>query len=346
MYIDNTQLTSFLTCPWLWWERYVKGMTPDRPNRQRDDALALGGLVHAGLEVLGNTGEAQIPEGAMQEWTPSLECFRAAQKLLAGFSRAFPEPPWKVQKCEEPLTFPLMLDFDGPDIQGLAKIDQYYYVPTETVLESGTSEYPLVLSPGWWINEYKTKAATRLTRGAWMAQWQMNLQASFQCLALRKKIGEWPRGVLLTTLEKPAETPPKRKCKQCKGLYEYAAYLLVSEGGHACPMCGHCQVLSALAPRTEKEPTYFRFSVERTPERLERDLQIITNVARAMDTMADDGPLSTAWPDFLSCVNSVTGWQCEFFEPHVAMRWAEDCAGFVRADTLKYMERKEKVDVV
>jgi hypothetical protein len=50
-FIDFSQFNSFQKCPWFWAERYLRGYKQTYAGAlQRDDAMAIGSLVHDGLE--------------------------------------------------------------------------------------------------------------------------------------------------------------------------------------------------------------------------------------------------------------------------------------------------------
>ncbi len=347
-YLDYTQTRAFLTCPWKWYERYVRQLVPLHQPYQRDDTMTIGSLVHAGLENWGRNRRPEIPEAAVAELNPTPDAFNLAQGMVHQYVRVYPEENWAFVRCEEPLRFPLGLN----DTEGLAKIDKYFYLPEAATIETGLEGEQMTLSPGWWIHEYKTKSA-QISHSLYAKQWESGLQADFQVLALQHELvglsGQVPpyadacpqvQGVLVQVLEKPRVYIPKRKCKGCSETIEMSLWMPATDGASACPMCGNAQVLKPYEPKAQAPPTFYRLMVTRTPERLVRAARDIVNIAFRMEEMRLMGFRDAfAIPNSEACVNSIYG-PCEYFEPHTAGMEAVEGAQFVREDTLRYANQQ------
>ena len=341
--IDYSQYKTFKRCPLLWWETYVDRWQKAWPERQRDDALALGALVHSMLDSYVKYGTPAPSPDALEELTPSDECMSQAWALVNGYVRAYPQEEFDLHFTEEPVEFPI-----NPGTKGVAKIDAYFYLPEDQELESGIPGYPMVLSAGWWIREYKTKAAS-VDRALFMQSWQSNMQASFQTLALQHKlrvdgaVGE-VQGVMVSVLEKPRTYVPKRKCKGCSELLEMSTYLSVVGGGSACPLCGHVQELTPYNPKSRPEPSYFRFAVTRTQEQLNNHKQNIQLTAEDMRFIQIDYERHI-YANYESCIDTRSRGsyaECAFFKRHTYGDQNND--GLVQvADPLRYVygEREE-----
>lgn len=332
MIIDYSALAAWQFCPGKWYERYVNRRRRKWPHGQRDDAMALGSLVHEGLRVWQLDHELRIPEEVQDEVLPTRECLAQAQELVLGYTRRYPEERWPLVRCEEPLQLPLSpASEEREGISLLAKVDSYFYVPEATQIESGLPEGAVfTLDPGWWIHEYKTKSPF-IPMGIYMQGWEMNLQASFQTMALAHHIrstqlpdptgGAQPvRGILINVLEKGKRYIPKRKCKSCAEYYEFAMWRPTGKGTYTCPVCGVAQALQPLkeAP-VESPPTYYRIVVTRTQEALEIDRAHILATAERMQHMAEAGLMSEPWHKG-NCVDTRWKSACEYFAPHTYLR--------------------------
>ena len=319
--IDYSQYSLWNFCPWAWYERYIL-QRQLRYVGQRSDPLCLGSLVHNGLDNFARAGVPEIDEVTTREMNPTPDTLKLAHTMLLGYMRRYPAELWPVERSEQPLLFPIDNDFEGRGgLQGLAKLDGYFYVPQDTTIESGIPGYTLTLSRGWWAKEYKTKAFGR-RRADWIKEWQSKRQADFQMLALQHMIEEHPRhridditvqGVLVRVLEKPHEYTPMRKCKACGESSELMSFVALAEG-YACPLCGRAQAVTPYAPKVPKTPDYFSLLVTRQPERLAIAKQEILNVAIAMQRAYDDP--SSMIPNRDACVNNIHHRECEYFGPH------------------------------
>lgn len=328
-YIDYTQYKDFWKCPWYWYDKHVAGYRKKFAG-QRSDALAFGALVHSGLEQWAKIKQPIITQSVIDEVTPTPECLTAAQELVNGYVMHYPSEEWEIHYQEEPVLFPIRASSDAwagvtapPQAHGLAKIDAFFYNPTQCTVESGLPDYTLDLEPGWWIREYKTKDASR-NRANWMLNWRTNMQASFQMLALtallkrEETLVKAPvRGVLVCVLEKPKLYIPERKCKnpECGRMAELAAYIPIGDGKSSCPYCGFAQVLKPYEPKTKVHGAYFRMKVLRTPEELSRDFEEISDTFAGMQELRTYGPQAIP-PNKEACVHEWFG-ACEFFGNHV-----------------------------
>lgn len=339
--IDYSQLSKFHFCPWGWYENYVRGMQP-RYVGQRSDALALGSLVHNGLDNFGRTGKLLIDSTTVSEVNPTTECYQLAELLVAGYIRKYPAERWVMEHMEAAVEFPLLNTL----WRGIAKLDRYFFVEEDTTIDAGLPGQTLTLGRGWWSQEFKTKAHG-IPRNTWMKEWASKRQADFQLLALIDLLDHYPhserytnsstdtvRGVLVSVLEKPREYTPMRKCKGCGVSYELASYL-VSAAGHICPMCSHVQILSPYKPTVPSNPEFFRMIVTRTPHQLEEARYEISQAAEQMDAMAQEGMHHTP-PHRDNCITNRWHRQCEYAEQHISgNRVAEPT--FIHVDPYKYI---------
>lgn len=305
-FIDYSQYRIWSKCPWAWYWRYVRGWAK-KFEGQRKDALCMGSLVHDGLEQFGKTGVPRITEETILEMTPTPEALGVARDMVEEYAKLYPGEEWEIHRFEQPLRFPLL-----PHKQGLAKVDAYFYNPEQKQLESGLPGYELSLSPGWWIREYKTKDAG-LSRANWNQNWEVNMQASFQMLALQEQIKEPVQGVLVSVLEKPRMYIPKRKCKGCGESFEMGLYLSTGDG-HACPSCGTVQKLSVYEPKVKLTPQFYRVVAVRNEEQLKQALSEITQTADLMDALGEaEHEVVTVPPTRENCVHPIYG-TCEYYK--------------------------------
>ncbi|MDE1766597.1 MAG: hypothetical protein KGI27_10065 [Thaumarchaeota archaeon] len=281
----------------------------------------MGALVHSGLQVWQESHVVAIPDQAIEEFTPDMETRNLALELIYGYARRYPQELWPLGKCEEPVLFPLIIGGvygtkEVGRLEGLAKIDRYFYVPEPSQIDTGVPGQSMILNPGFWIHEYKTKSPY-IPISLYMQSWDMNMQATFQCMALSHKLkGEPVQGVLINVLEKPRKYIPKRKCKGCKETQEFATYIPTGTGEYACPSCGTRQVLQPLKLDTPTvPPEYYRFPVTRTREDLERWKPQIIQVGQQMIQMAEQGLDSVPWTT-KNCVDFKWNSACDYFGHH------------------------------
>lgn len=317
-YIDYSQYRDYLYCPLFWYEKHVNKRTLSYPTKERDDALALGSLVHEGLRIWQEQKIISIPQNVINEINPSYHTLTLAHLLVEGYVRTYPIENFTLTKQEEPL--PFTLSNSNIETKGIAKLDSYFYVPESTTISTSTEE--LYLTKGWWIQEYKTKAQ-EISRALFYQKYQINLQPSFQLLALREKLNLNPQGVVISVLEKPRPYVPKRKCKQCSVQYEFALWIESpsQEGYYQCPVCSNTQKLQKLdIDKLENDPSlrpsYFKFIIQREEERLKRDEEQIAKVAAEMAAYSTN-PLEYGIMNTENCINPLTKKQCMYWNNHV-----------------------------
>lgn len=335
LYLDYSQFDSFMKCEWYWWDSYRMQFRKAPKEGQSDDARTLGSLVHAGLQHFRETGTPAILAGSVAEFGPTPEALATATQLVHGYVATYPNEHFTKYYCEEPLRFPLLPGV----LDGLAKIDSYFNIAEPVTLESGLGDQ-FVLDPGWWIHEYKTKAASK-DIGKYLGSWRMNMQACFQILAAQQITGEMPRGVLVNVLEKAPEYTPIRTCKACKERVELRDWQPTGSG-YQCPQCQNVQDIDT-SDKTKKErvPRYYRIMVQRSLDELERARVDMIQVAERMLHM-DVQYAATGDPAAVrrtsSCVDQVWG-NCDYFLPHSMGQSAAGFDGFVSVDALHYVTR-------
>jgi len=317
-FLDYSQYYLWHRCPAFWYEKTINRREPRLPETQRSDALCVGSLVHSGLEVWQKTHQVSIPQGTLDEMNPTPETFNLCMSMIYGYAKTYPEERWPLIRTEEPLRFPLLEDLDG-----LAKLDEYFYVEELTSIPAGVFGQEITLTPGWWIQEYKTKDPG-IDLGMWMRRWEANMQASFQLLALEHHLKtttafdrQGPEGILLTILEKPKLYEPKRKCKSCLKQYPFDLWLPSGEGLYGCPVCGNMQKVAKLKENpVTSEPAFYRMLVQRSDERLQRDLKQLRGIGTSMFWMQENGLEGAAW-NTEACIDPKMNRQCPYFNNHI-----------------------------
>jgi len=293
--------------------------------------MALGSLVHSGLENWYKVGAPNIDNETVEDVNPTPECYNFAQQLLTEYIRQYPSEPWTLVSTEEPILRPFT---EGGDDCLMAKVDSYFYADQQLDLVSNEEGHTITLTPGYWVQEYKTKAAS-ISRANYMAMWEANRQASFQLLALEHKLKEPVQGVIVNVIEKPQPYIPKRKCKGCGEQYELASYIPHADG-HACPLCGHVQKLKPYEPKTERSASFFRMKVTRTAEQLEQHLTEARGVFGQMQAMIALGMDSYYFPpNTNSCVDMRFG-PCSYFRNHTYNISTLEDGLMQEKDTTKY----------
>src|SRR6266480_2185468 len=112
-HIDNSQYSQWMHCPWAWWEKYVNKRSKAWPGQLRDDALAIGSLVHNGLDNWYARQEPNIDQEEIERINPTPECLRLCKKLVYGYVQTFPKEAWQLVHTEAPLRFKLIEGKDG-----------------------------------------------------------------------------------------------------------------------------------------------------------------------------------------------------------------------------------------
>lgn len=334
-FIDYSQYKTWTDCEYKWLESYVRGVRRAPKPGQKDDARTVGSLTHAGLQALRLTGRPDIPDTAITQYEPTPEALTAARGLLLGYVRAYPGEQELTDRyfCEEPVRFPL----PSASWSGLAKIDSYFTIRETCTVPDGLGSV-IGLTPGLWIHEYKTKDASKDV-GKYVMGWRMNMQPSFQMLALGNKIGVPIQGVLVNVLERTKPYHPKRTCKGCKKQTEFRDWITASRLGenvYTCPECYNTQVLEVPEAKVVPANKYYRLAVQRNEEELTRDLHEIDEVAIRMEDLANSAGHTIPIRATERCVDSVWG-PCEYYDPHSSSRQADEFQGFIKTDAIKYV---------
>ena len=326
-FLDYSQFDTFMACELKWWERYRQEYQREPKTGQNNDARTLGSLVHEGLDAFRTTGTPTIANASIIKYRPSPECLSEATLLLNGYIATYPTELFTRYYCEEPLRFPLHTQMDG-----LAKIDSYFNIGEPITIPTGLGS-SFTLEPGWWIHEYKTKAASKDV-GKYIGSWRMNMQAAFQMMALEAMVGERPKGVLVNVLEKAPEYKPVRTCKSCKERSELRDWIPAADG-YRCPQCDNVQDLDTKDnSKVARVPKYYRIMVQRSMAELERSrIDMVTVAQRMVEIDAGADPLRRT----NSCVDQIWG-QCEYYGPHSEGLSAAQYNGFVKVESLHYVK--------
>jgi len=314
-FVDYSQFNAFQKCPYYWYERYCRGYIRKYDGGQRDDAMAIGSVVHSGLEnyYLHNTPTPN--QDVLEENNLTPDAGWLAQQMINGYVLTYPKEAWTLMGVEEPLIYKTFTP-----VPLLAKVDAFFRVEEPMSIPGGPDGEEIYLRPGLWIQEYKTKADGR--RDLWLQRWAVDMQADFQMLALdaaypaseRKGDNEEICGLLVNVIEKPRQSTPRRKCKGCKETYDYMSYLNTVDGW-ACPVCGFVQQLTPLKIDTPREATYFRHKVERSPEQLQVSRRLISHVAERMLYMEQRPNMGSEVYNKSQCLHSIYG-PCDYFNNH------------------------------
>lgn len=333
-FLDYSQFDTFMGCEYKWWERYRNQYEKAPKPGQQSSARVLGSLVHLGLDRYRTLGTPTISPSDAAPYDPTPECLLEANTLVAGYAGAFQHEAFTKYYCEEPLRFPLHERMDG-----LAKIDSYFNVGETVTRENGLGDIH-ALEPGWWIDEYKTKAASKDV-GKYVASWRMNMQACFQMMALYELTGEMPRGVIVNVLEKAPEYTPIRSCKSCKERVELRDWLPTG-AGYRCPECGNIQDIDTTdKSKKVRVPKFYRIMVQRTLAELDRARIDMLNVCERILGMdanyaMNGDPAATRRTS--SCMDQIWG-ACEYYECHNQLLTADQYAGYVPIESLAYVTK-------
>lgn len=348
--IDYTQYACWSKCPWLWIERYVRNLRRRRSgDYANDDTRTIGTLVHAGIEAWHRTKQIGIPESVVIEANPTADALRLCEYIVQQWVRTYEGDNWTVEALEEPLEKRL-----SADVVIMAKVDSVLRVHEQTALTDGWRHEKIVLEPGVWAQEYKTKDS-KIDRNRWMARWQFDMQAVFQTIVGRER---WPgefRGVMVNVIEKPSQYVPRRKCKGCSTLYEYGSYLPAGDGEYNCPMCGLKQKLTALKDKPEfVGAEFYRFVQQPSERQIEQAQNEINKTALLMSSLktgivGSGNPLyelmiHMTMPNRLSCYDTIYG-PCEFGQWHVNGDDVDVASPLIEIkDNSKYMRVEGKRD--
>lgn len=333
-FIDYSQLDTFSGCELRWWERYRSQYTKAPKLGQKNDPRVFGSITHAALDNFRVMGTPTVSADTMARYDPTPECLQEALQLAAGYVATYPNEEFTKYYCEEPLKFPLHERMDG-----LAKIDSYFNLAEPVSIEDGLGDR-FTLEPGWWIHEYKTKAASKDV-GKYVGSWRMNMQPAFQCFALAELVGEKVKGVLVNVLEKPQEYTPKRTCKACRTQIPLRDWQPTGDG-YRCPDCQNVQDIDTQdKTKTVRAPKYYRIMIQRTLAELERARVDMLRVVERMLAM-DQAYAETGDPQALrrtsACIDQIWG-ECEYYGPHSALQSAAGYPGFVPIEALEYVTK-------
>jgi len=316
-FIDYSQYAAYQQCPWKWYERYVRGLELPPYDGRSNSSRTIGSLFHEGIAAYYRTGTPDISQSVIDAHNAAPEAVVTARLCLERWLREYAtEAAFVTTHIEEPIRADLPT-FAG-SIPILAKIDTYGEVPPDTYIYSGDSlNERLYLQPGYWIIEHKTKSAEQ-RRDIYSKSWQTNKQADFQILALQYHLQAPVQGLIVNVVEKPRNSPPRRKCKGCGTYCDYSSYLpdSASPGKYCCPLCGHTQSLTPLGVAVNYSPETYRLIVTRAPEVLRASISSIDQVFDRMCILEDRGwPSPWISPTYSSCVHPFYG-PCDYFEPH------------------------------
>lgn len=348
-YFDQSQLHTIQECEFKWLEKYVRGLVPTRSTTQaRNDAMAIGSLAHAGLEVFERDGSTTIPQETIDEIRPTPDTLAQAQTLVAAYTTYAERGNWPLMMFEEPLVG-RNVGTDGAIKNLMAKVDFAFYVDQPTVIRIGVGEFigSEILQPGYYIQEYKTKDISK-DRGSWIKEWQMKPQADFQLDCLAEHIamnGLQPgpvNGILVTVLEYERPRPPMRTCRRCHEKLPFASFLELPSGQWQCVLCGRESTLKPVEHRQESQPLIWKTLITRTQENLNAAVDnIILWCRRAIDVEYQWGrgnPVQRMNND--RCLTT-WGAECDYYSAHSNWMPATAAGGeYVQIDTKKYMARQ------
>lgn len=325
-FIDYSQYSVWWDCPMKWFERYIKGVRQDYPDRPRDDARAIGTATHNALARYYTTGSMALTPEDTPDFTLTPEAHQTVKSLLWGYAKVFAGEPWSLATVEQPITF------HEQGVPILAKIDSFFQLEQEVSLPQGLDNEVLVLESGIWIQEHKTKSEGHNVK--FMQRWEVDMQAAFQLLTLNSLYPNQVRGIIINVLEKPRNNAPRRKCKGCNQYSLFEHYLIAEGGKYACPHCGHPQKLAPLGDSLSYQPSFWRMKVTRTKEALDDALTHILKTRWMMEDAYDSGEFLM---NHQNCVHPIYG-PCEFFEPHLYRQDPLTLSNFIKVDALKYTE--------
>ncbi len=367
-FLDQSQLSNWFKCPAYWYERYVRKMGKPKDNYSfRDDAAAIGSLTHAGLEEFEKRTVIEVPQWCIEEIRPTPEALQQALELITAYAMHGEPIPWELKWFEEPLKKTIRYSrmvpapsnvslygqedayWEEQNIYDLmAKVDFAFYVsePTQIRIGAGTNQATETLQPGFWVQEYKTKSASR-DRGQWMQEWVMKAQADFQLITL----GEFAktqnvdyqiaRGVLVTVLEYEKQMAPKRKCRGCGQLQPFTAYIPQPDSTYRCMDCGHSSKLAPIKDKDIPPPEIWRVPIYRSDTHLKwAESNAIKAIIGMHEMVEGRGP---AW-DTNACTSFYGA--CDYLAAHQNDGQLADAqSGYVQIETMKYITQGKDEDV-
>ena len=338
--LDFTQYSTFLECPYLWYEKYVKGLERIRDTGRVNNSRVIGSLVHKGLERFFKTGDLILEQLDAEELDAAPEALYTARTLLEGYIQNYSgeELLKNTIHTEEPLQFTSTIGYW--EVPCVAKVDSYTLLPEATEIRDAQQSH--YCEPGYWIIEHKTKSS-ELNRAKYAQAWIANVQADFQIMALESVVRAPVQGLIVNVLEKPRNSAPRRKCRGCGQYSEYSSWLPAEDLKHSCPYCGATQKLSPLGPADSYAGDYYRIIVQTNLARREALQHSIQNVWGEMQDLRQCTTFApyVATYNFRSCVHPIYG-PCEFFEPHNTWTGAQEGPLYrIKEDPLQYIEKEQ-----
>lgn len=329
IFLDATQYAAYRTCPLMWWEKYVHGIQPSWGEGQRDDALAIGSLMHDGLEHRYTENKIAISESLIESIGPTPEALNLVKSALAEHMRVYCDDEFSVEFVERTVVMP-----QGTHKVGALDVELCFTSKLDTIAlherganVNGGTESRIPITAGAFVLEAKTKGA-EISRAMYRRKWMVNKQAVFETMALRHLYGESVANpaVIIDVTEKPRRYIPTRKCKAvggCGRKIKFAEWIEdVKDGHYRCPLCGTVQPLTP--PDTNKDndptPTMYRFGLSLAPEYLAASQFSMLEVAKEMAEIKFGSHIPAMHED--KCVDVFGRWNCAFFEHHVAGREA------------------------
>jgi len=338
--IDNTQYSTFIRCQAEWYERYCLGQRKAYIG-ERDDAMAIGIAIHSILENGYVNGSFTLPDDVAQDLTLTTEAMLEVRTMAEAYRNQYPSGPIEFEwiGLEEPISYDA-----GDGITIKAKVDGYFKVNNTIEISGGLDD--IYICPGIYSFETKSKSPG-YDRGLYLADWQANMQASFQLLTLKAnadKLNINPdevRGVLVNVIERPKVYEPRRTCKACDKLIEVKYYRLNGKTYH-CPLCDYGNTFTGTIGTARVDPPFmYRFMVERGAERLALDEKTIKQVALEMFKVKDLNHQLVY--NRTSCVNMQWRKKCEYYDPHNSYVPINSIGypGFEQFDPIAYLKKKE-----
>ena len=315
--LDNSQYYAWCKCPVYWFTSYIAGVQKERPV-PRTDALCLGSLFHNGMENWYGKRQIAIDQECIEKNTPDKESVDFVLNLLTKYAEKYPSDPWGIESIEKVYDIELISNW-----LAVAKLDKVAVVTTPTEIDSGIDGKPIIVPPGRYAIEHKTKSGWK-PRGAYVNSWRRRKQVDFQMLC------SGVNGVIVNVAEKPAIRQPTRKCQGCKETFEFKQWVPIEGQRYQCSSCNHEQELKSLTTEQiqGKPPEFFRVYSTRTPEQLKASLEEFEAIAWNMQRILDGDlfPVSNT----LSCIDENRGYECDYLIPCESLTDPAEHPGFVK----------------
>lgn len=320
--LDNSQYSAWWKCPTYWFTVYIAGVQKAWEG-QRNDPLCIGSLFHNGMENWYGNKKIKLDQDVLDDNTPDKESYDLVMNLLTNYVTKYPYEPWEIESIEQAYRIPLISDWEA-----VAKVDKVAIVSKPTEIESGIDGQPIIVPPGRYALEHKTKSGWG-SRAMYINGWRRRKQVDFQQLCAGVN------GVIINIAEKPAVRQPTRKCQGCKNTFEFRAWLPIKDRRYQCSSCGHEQELKPVEIK-QKDPEFFRIFQARRPDQLEASLEEFKDVATQMDDIING--LATPKVNPLSCIDERWNRQCDYLLDCEAFTDPLQRPGFVKiSDPLHYI---------